>query len=127
MEIEATVETINGCGLIVFTGSPVAGLFLRERVHIWHKECGIIKTGIDKGFATYDPTTERSLTVEYPVDSVSAKECVLPVGATGTIVVELDDAFGKLQNFSQQYVKVVYSKIVRGTVYHRFAWVEAPE
>ena len=125
MTIEATeVEQVIGCGSFSFKGSPT-GVRMESRIYGFCIDFGIISTGGENGYATFDRTTERSITVSYPEDTITAKPSTLPVGATGTLQVEIDGSKGPAYN--QTWVKVAYSKVVRGIVYHRFIWVEAPE
>ena len=125
MTIEATeVEKQQGCGSFFFKGSPT-GVRMEGRIHTFTLICGIIQTGAEQNCATFDSTTERSITVSYPEDTITAEPSALPVGATGTLEVEIDGDKGPAYN--QTWVKVAYSKVVRGIVYHRFIWVEAPD
>lgn len=123
MKVEATVEKLTGCGSITFRGSPV-GVHLQERIFAFNIECGIISTGNDGVCYTHDVTTERSITVSYPVDPIVAESAILPVGTFGTLIIKLDDSRGGAE-YNQAWAKVVYSKVVSDIVYHRFVWVEA--
>lgn len=125
MKTEATeVEQVIGCGSFSFKGSPT-GVRMEGRIHGFSIDFGVIPTGGENGYTTFDGTTERSITVSYPEDTITAEPSTLPVGATGTLEVEIDGSKGPAYN--QPWVKVVYCKVVRGIVYHRFIWVEAPD
>lgn len=125
MEIKEEIEQAIGCGTFTFRGSPRADLFIKERIQSCTTECGVMPTGSEDGDVIYDSTTERALMVSYPVDPI-VEQSVLPIGATGQIVVDFDSDHC-VEYLNQSCTKVVFSKIVRGMVYHKFAWVEAPE